>query len=490
MASSVAVTASTAAATAAVRSALAAPPNRAGSQRRWNSATRSATRPGWLLRVRSMYVWLNANPIWRRYLPYARTQRDLPDAQAGEQHEAVEAVALDPTVDELDERVLQRGAPRLVEIGARRDADADVVDVHALGRQPERVRPFVERLQTEVVEQRQQLGQCGRRATPVHAEAPLARRRVDVAPERCRQVAARGEQVGDAPDVADGPVRADGRDVRDRCVGADGLEQRAGALLPHLGHERGPQAVRPRRRQLVDRPLEGVEIDDPAAFGAADADRDARQRAGADIGLERPAVRLVGVGDRVGDLVRQLRREPATRQVHEHRDPRPDGLGDLERPDQLALLEPDDRCDEPRQGRRLELEDEVARQVLEDGARRPPGVGVHPRRAEVEGVGDRGADARDVEHADAVGVRRQQTDEPGLHRALDAGAAPVPAADRSTATTVWRSPRKTVDTSSVRAIDTAPPYGIGRGAPARSSSRARPSSLPSRSVSSPFGATS
>ena len=41
----------------------------AGSKRAWNSATRSATRRGWAASVSSMYAWLKANPIWRRYLP-------------------------------------------------------------------------------------------------------------------------------------------------------------------------------------------------------------------------------------------------------------------------------------------------------------------------------------------------------------------------------------------------------------------------------------
>ena len=123
------------------------------------------------------------------------------------------------------------------------------------------------------------------------------------------------------------------------------------------------------------------------------------------------------MGDGVGDAVRQLGGEPVAGQVHQHRDPPPDGLGDLERADELALLQSDDRGDESRQRRRLELEDEVARQVLEHVARRPPRVRVHARRAQVEGVGDLCADTGDVEDADPVRVRRQQTDEPGLHAA-------------------------------------------------------------------------
>ena len=98
-------------------------------------------------------------------------------------------------------------------------------------------------------------------------------------------------------------------------------------------------------------------------------------------------------------------------------DPAPDRLGHLERPHELALLQSDDRRDESRQRGRLELQDEVARQVLEHVARRSSGVGVQASRRQIERVGDVGTDTRDVEDADAVGVRRQQAHEPGLHGA-------------------------------------------------------------------------
>ena len=74
-------------------------------------------------------------------------------------------------------------------------------------------------------------------------------------------------------------------------------------------------------------------------------------------------------------------------QVDEHGDPRPDRLGHLEHPHHLALLEPDDGRHEPGDGRRLELEDELAGQVLEHRAHGPPGVRVHARLVEVERVG-------------------------------------------------------------------------------------------------------
>ena len=96
--------------------------------------------------------------------------------------------------------------------------------------------------------------------------------------------------------------------------------------------------------------------------------------------LERPLFGGVGGGDGVGDALGQLGGEAVAREVDEHGDPRSDRLGHLEDADELALLEPDDRRHEPGQGGRFELEDEIARQVLEHRARRPPGVRVDAAR--------------------------------------------------------------------------------------------------------------
>ena len=82
-------------------------------------------------------------------------------------------------------------------------------------------------------------------------------------------------------------------------------------------------------------------------------------------GLERAALGAVGVGDGVGDALGQLGGEPVARQVDQHGDPRTQRLGHLEHPHQLALLQPDDGRDELGERCRLQLEHELARQVLE-----------------------------------------------------------------------------------------------------------------------------
>ena len=134
-------------------------------------------------------------------------QRRLADVEAGQQDQAVVPVALDRALEQLGERLLEGASPVVVQGHVGADADPDVVDEDPVGVETEGVRALVEGLQPEVVEQREQLGQRRRGAAPVDAEAPLARRRVDVATERGRQVVAGRQQVGDAPDVADGPIR-------------------------------------------------------------------------------------------------------------------------------------------------------------------------------------------------------------------------------------------------------------------------------------------
>ena len=112
-----------------------------------------------------------------------------------------------------------------------------------------------------MVEHGQQLRQRRRLATPVHAEAPLPRRRVDLVAERRRQLGVAVEELGDAPDVADRPLGRDRGAVGRRRVVTDPLEQLAPVLVAVLGDEGGAHAVGPRRRELVDGALERVDVD-------------------------------------------------------------------------------------------------------------------------------------------------------------------------------------------------------------------------------------
>ena len=150
-------------------------------------------------------------------------------------------------------------------------------------------------------------------------------------------------------------------------------------------------------------------------IGTAHAQRDPRQRAGSDERLEIAVRAAVRRGHRLGDELGEPGREAGSREVHEHRRPGADRLGDVEDAHELALLQPDDVDDEVRQPIRIELEHEVARQRLERVSDRTPGVGLGAGVDESEHGPRPISDRRDRQDALAVGARRQQTDEAMLH---------------------------------------------------------------------------
>ena len=342
---------------------------------------------------------------------------DLARGEAGPQHEAVEAVALHVAVDERAERRLQLLASVRVEVDRRGHLDPDVVEEHLLVAGAERVRLLVERLEAQVVEEREQLRQRRRRTLAVHAEAPLTRRGVDLVAERRRELVGAGQQGGDVAHVAGRPLRRHRRAVRRGSVTAHAIEQIDAGLLTELTDQGGPHALGPRRRQLVDGPFEHGDVDPARRARTAHVDRDAGERARSHQRLEGALVRPLGpvsAGDGLGDSLWQLSREPVAREVDEHGGPGADRVGHLEHADELTLLQPDDVGDELSEPVWFELEDEIARQVLQHRAGGPAGMGVHARLGEVEDAAGVGADAGDVEHADPVGVGRQQPDESPL----------------------------------------------------------------------------
>ena len=79
-----------------------------------------ARAPACLASVASMYGWLNGEADLAQVLGVGAQHRHLAGVEAGEQHEAVEAVALDHALDETGERVADVGRPGVVEHAPRR----------------------------------------------------------------------------------------------------------------------------------------------------------------------------------------------------------------------------------------------------------------------------------------------------------------------------------------------------------------------------------
>ena len=111
-------------------------------------------------------------------------------------------------------------------------------------------------------------------------------------------------------------------------------------------------------------------------------------------------------------------REAGPREVHEHRRPGADRLGDVEDAHELTLLQPDDVDHEVRQPIRIQLEHEIAWQRFERVPDRASGVGLGAGVDEPEHGACPISDGRDRQDALAVGARRQQTDETMLHRTV------------------------------------------------------------------------
>ena len=207
-----------------------------------------------------------------------------------------------------------------------------------------------------------------------------------------------------------------GTEVRG-CVQPDALVERSPSDGAELLGEHGAEPIVPRDRQLVDDVGETIEVG-RGTIGTADAQRDPRQRAGADERLEVAVRAAVGRGHGLGDELGEPGGEPGAREVHEHGRPGADRFGDVEDPHELAFLQPDDVDDEVRQPIGVELEHEVAGKRLERVADRPSGVCLGAGIDEPEHGPRPIANRRDRQDALSVGARREQTDETVLQVAV------------------------------------------------------------------------
>ena len=304
--------------------------------------------------------------------------RHVASVEPGDDDQAVEPVALDGAAHEADERLDHVGRAAVVEHASSGGSHADVVEVHPLVADAERVGLLVEGDEAEVVEQRQQLGQRHRRAPPVHAHPPLAGWRVEVVAEGDDDVARRRSSTSSRRRRS--ATARSGVTAARYAAGADRpkrVEQPVPAPLAELADQGGAQAFGPRDRLFVDGPLEGVEVGVAVGDGRrtltvtrASELADTNDSNVADVGA-------VGGGDDVGEALGKLGGEPAAREVHEHGRPQPGRLGHLEHPHHAAFLQPDDLADEVGDLGRRQFEDDVAREVLEDGSGGPARVAVH-----------------------------------------------------------------------------------------------------------------
>lgn len=136
-----------------------------------------------------------------------------------------------------------------------------------------------------------------------------------------------------------------------------------------------------------------------------------RERTGPEQGLEVTNFAAVLGCDQRRDEIRERSRESRTRDVDEHRRPGPDLLGDVEHPHEAALLEAHDVDHELRQRVGVQFEHEVTRKRLDDVSHGAPGVALLGCACEVEHFVRPVTHDRNGEHALAICIAGEQTDE-------------------------------------------------------------------------------
>ena len=223
-----------------------------GSNLASNSCTNHCTSCG-LARQRVLDVLLTEGEAdLAEVLGVGPEHRHITDVEAGDDNEAVEAIALDGATNEADERVDHVGRATCVQHATRWGADADVVEVDTLAADAERVGLLVEGDEAEMVEQREQLGQRHRRAAPVHAHPPLAGLRIEVVAESDGKIVVPRQHLLDPAQIGRRPLGSDRRP--DRRPGPPFRRRRTDdGRAPHRARSRGRCAAGRSRRSTARR---------------------------------------------------------------------------------------------------------------------------------------------------------------------------------------------------------------------------------------------
>ena len=177
---------------------------------------------------------------------------DLGGGQPGQQDQTVETVGFDRAGQQTLDRAAHLGVAQITDLDAIGDSHPDVVH-EALGAvDHESVRMLVERPQSEVSEQRQEIRQGDRNAPVVHAHPPHTLGGIDRARQRGQGRPFTGDQFVEPSEVTDRRLRVDAGAIAVRCDGADPLQQRRPTRLAELVARRVGDAIDPRRGVRVD----------------------------------------------------------------------------------------------------------------------------------------------------------------------------------------------------------------------------------------------
>ena len=204
-------------------------------------------------------VLAEAHPALAQILGVGAQQVNLAPGQAGHQHQGVEPVVLVLAVPQRGQRVLE-DLPEAAGRGRRRGPQAELVDPERAGRGAplERVRVLVDDLDPHVLQLRQHVGQRDRGTRPVHHERPS----LGVLHQPDRELPTRLAQREHGGQIVD---RVRGRHVRLVGLGdprAAQLEHLAGPLLAEHADRLGGEVLvpRPDRRGQLALERDGVHL--------------------------------------------------------------------------------------------------------------------------------------------------------------------------------------------------------------------------------------
>ncbi|MNI04398.1 hypothetical protein D3C73_573200 [compost metagenome] len=345
------------------------------------------------------------------------------DAQL--EHQAVEAVALGAAVphglEGLFERRLQVGEHQ---VGAARILQQEVVDIDGLlADHADHVIGFLQRLQPHVGQDRQDVRQRHGRAAAVQLEAELQiglvgrtegahRHRLGMDAVRRRTVVQAvelleiGHRLGGVIAVAEGHAEA---------LGPAGAGRADGGLV-HPGLTQGAfKAVDPAAAGLGHLGLQGLEVGDRMlARRHADDVVDAGQRLVGQLRVPGRDPAAPGLGQDGADALAQAGVETLARDEAQHRDEAVERVAAREQADARAVIQVQDAQRRIEQLVLADLEEFVARIVLQDGAQPLVVMAARGLVGAGQGVGHLAPDQRHLMSHDVIGFMGEQADEAGL----------------------------------------------------------------------------
>ena len=358
----------------------------------------------------------------QQVLGVAAQHRDLAPAQAGTQHQAVEAVVLGIAAPDAGEGLVEILRARgHVDVAAGR-LDLELLDVGHAPVQIEAEGMLGDHAQAHVLHQRQRVGQRDVDAQVIEIQAQRAF--AGTVPRRAVQAQAQIVgvlELGQALDVVGGQLGGDVLDVVLRQRPAEAGRQRQSARLAVALDQRLAQVVLPVAQQMRQARLQ---------LGRIDADFLARARAHGQVQLrQRRFAQLHGGVDRVAvqgllhqrlDAQAQLGVEAVARHVDQRRPETPVAIAAQEQLAAHALLQAQDAHRGARQLVLARLEQFLARQRLQDMAQRLAAMAVGRQAGLAHDVLVALAHQRDLPRAAVVGAGGEQAQE-----ALLAGDAAV-----------------------------------------------------------------